>query len=85
MAARLRKMHQDDVRAKIQTSQLINRLESHALGEVELSATQIKAIEVLIRKTLPDLSSVELKGDPDNPIETVQTVKLVGPDDNSTD
>ena len=85
MAARLRKLHQEDVRAKIQTSQLINRLESHALGDLELSATQIKAIEVLIRKTLPDLSAVELSGDPDAPLETVSTIKLVGPDDDSTD
>lgn len=68
MAARLRKMHQEDVRAKIQTSQLINRLENHALGDLDLSPTQIKAIEVLIRKTLPDLSAVSLSGDPDNPV-----------------
>jgi hypothetical protein len=70
MAARMRKTHQDDVRAKIKTSQLINRLEDHALGHLDLTTTQIKAIEVLIRKTLPDLSSVELGGDPANPIET---------------
>jgi hypothetical protein len=85
MAARLRKTHQDDVRAKIQTSQLINRLENHALGEIDLSATQIKAIEVLIRKTLPDLSSVEMTGEDGGPIETVQRIQLVGPDDDSTD
>jgi hypothetical protein len=85
MAARLRKMHQDDVRAKIQTSQLINRLENHALGELELTATQIKAIEVLIRKTLPDLSAVEMTGEDGGPIETVQTIQLVGPDDNEAD
>ena len=54
------KLHQDDVRAKIQTSQLINRLTDHALGVVELSATQVRAIEVLIRKTLPDLQAVSL-------------------------
>lgn len=46
------------MRTKIQTSQLINRLQDHALGELELSQSQIKAIEVLIRKTLPDLSQV---------------------------
>lgn len=68
MAARLRKLHQEDVRAKIKTSQLINRLENHALGDLELSTTQIKAIEVLIRKTLPDLSAVSLTGDPDAPL-----------------
>ena len=54
------KLHQDDVRSKIQTSQLINRLTDHALGVVELSATQVRAIEVLIRKTLPDLQAVSL-------------------------
>lgn len=58
MAARLRTTHQDDVRAKIKTSQLINRLEDHALGDLDLTATQIKAIEVLIRKTLPDLQAI---------------------------
>jgi hypothetical protein len=73
------------VRAKIQTSQLVNRLESHALGETDLSATQIKAIEVLIRKTLPDLTAVEMTGEDGGPIETVQTIQLVGPDDDSTD
>ena len=60
MAARLRKTHQDDVRSKIKTSQLVNRLTEHALGLVDLSATQVRAIEVLIRKTLPDLQSVDL-------------------------
>jgi hypothetical protein len=66
VAARLRKTHQDDVRNKIQTSQLINRLQNHALGKIDLDATQIKAIEVLIRKTLPDLSAVAATvGNPD--------------------
>lgn len=61
MAARkLRPFHSDEVRAKIQTSQLLNRLTDHALGKVELSATQVRAIEVLIKKTLPDLSAMDL-------------------------
>lgn len=57
------------VRDKIQATQLINRLENHALGEVELSQTQIKAIEILLKKSLPDLSSVELSGKDGGPIE----------------
>lgn len=71
MAARLRKMHQDEVRAKIQTSQLLNRLQDHALGKLELSPTQIKSIEVLIRKTLPDLMAVTAQhtGPEGGPIE----------------
>lgn len=66
MATRLRKLHQDDVRSKIQTSQLINRLQDHALGKIELEPSQIKSIEVLIRKTLPDLSAVALASDPND-------------------
>jgi hypothetical protein len=58
MAERMRKTHQDDVRAKIKTSQLVNRLTDHALGTVELSPTQVRAIEILIKKTLPDLQAI---------------------------
>lgn len=58
--------HQDDVRAKIQASQLVNRLTNHALGKIELSATQIKAIEILLRKSVPDLSSIEHTGEVTN-------------------
>lgn len=85
MAARLRARHQDEVRTKIQTSQLINRLQDHALGQVELSPTQIKAVEVLLRKTLPDLSATEFSGDPDAPIEmNVRTVRFVKPGEPTT-
>lgn len=60
--------HQDDVRRKIQASQLINRLTDHAFDRVELSASQIKAIEILLKKSIPDLASVELTGDPEQPV-----------------
>lgn len=82
MAARLRKTHQDDVRAKIQTSQLINRLTDHALGnnEIKLDPSQVRAIEVLLKKTLPDLSAIELSGDADSPVEIVTNIKLVDGD-----
>jgi hypothetical protein len=55
------KLHQDDVRRKIQASQLINVLQDHALsGGEELAATRLKAIEILLRKSLPDLSAIQL-------------------------
>lgn len=64
MAARLNARHQETVRAKIQASQLINVLQNHALGLTEeLSQSRLKAIEILLKKSLPDLSSVELMGD----------------------
>jgi hypothetical protein len=72
MAGRpINKLHQDDVRKKIQASQLINRLTDHALGEVELSNTQVRAIEILLKKTIPDISSIQIQGDADNPLKTV--------------
>lgn len=64
MAARVNKIrHDDETRAKIQASQLINRLTDHALGDLELSQTQVRSIEILLKKTLPDLSAVEHSGD----------------------
>lgn len=75
MAERMRKTHQDDVRAKIQTSQLINRLTDHALGNVELTATQVRAIEILIKKTLPDLQAIAHSAGDD---ETAQVLAGLG-------
>lgn len=71
MAERLRKRHQDEIRTKIQTSQLINVLQNHALGadEIEITPTRMKAIELLLKKSLPDLTSTEITGDPDSPLE----------------
>jgi hypothetical protein len=66
MAARLRSRHQDEIREKIRASQLVNRLTDCALGDVELTAQQLKAIEILLRKSLPDLSAVSIEGSGDN-------------------
>lgn len=64
MAARLRKTHQEDVRLKIQASQLINVLQNHALGMTpDLQPSRLKAIEILLKKTLPDLSQVSGSGE----------------------
>ena len=65
MAARLRKTHQDDVRTKIKVSNLINRLQKYAEGELsddDISPNRLNAIKTLLAKTLPDLSSVEMTG-----------------------
>ncbi len=64
-------------RAKIQTTQLIKRLQDSALGKIELESNRIKAIEILLRKTLPDLSQTTLVGDPNSPLQTVNRIELV--------
>jgi hypothetical protein len=70
----MRKTHQDDVRAKIQTSQLINRLTDHALGSIELSQTQVRAIEILIKKTLPDLQAIAHSADDETAVAIAAAV-----------
>ncbi len=71
MAARIRKQHQDEVRERIKVSQLVNVLTDQALGKAkkELTPSRLKAIEILLRKSLPDLSSVTLTGDANNPVQ----------------
>lgn len=64
----LRKPRQDEVRAKIQAGNLINRLEKHINGEIELQNSQLKAIEILLDRSIPKLSAIELTGDPDRPV-----------------
>lgn len=51
-----------NVRERIRTSMLVNRLTNHALGKVKMQPSQVKAIEILLRKTLPDLQATELSG-----------------------
>ena len=72
MARPIGKLHQDDVRKKIQASQLINVLQDHALTEgSEISLSRMKAIEILLRKSVPDLSAITLSGDAENPHKVV--------------
>lgn len=57
-------LHQTEAcRAKIKTTQLVNRLTAHAMGELELSNTQVRSIEILLNKTLANLSAQEITGD----------------------
>lgn len=78
MAARIRKHHQDEVRLKIQASQLINLLQNHALKPgSEISPSRMKAIEILLRKSVPDLTAITLSGDENNPLRHNHTVEFV--------
>jgi hypothetical protein len=67
------KLHQDDIRAKIQVAQLIKVLENQALSKdsKEISPVRLKAAEILLRKSLPDVSAVTISGDPNAPMTHV--------------
>ncbi|HEX3884763.1 MAG TPA: hypothetical protein VHW66_19070 [Stellaceae bacterium] len=74
MAARTRKQRHDEfTRERIQTTQLVNRLTGHALGRVKMTASQVVAGLGLLKKSLPDLKSVEISGPNGGPIETSVT------------
>ncbi len=63
MAARKQLFHPDDVKAKIQTSQLINRLSKHALSDAPImDASQVTAAVKLLNKVIPDLKAIEHSG-----------------------
>lgn len=46
-------------RAKIQTSQIVNRLKDFVDGKIEMAPHAVTAALGLLRKVLPDLASVE--------------------------
>lgn len=63
MAARLRPRHQDEIREKIRASQLVNRLEDHVLGDLDLKPTQVTAALGLLKKCVPDMSENKTEHD----------------------
>jgi hypothetical protein len=67
MAARkLRPYHVESTRAKIQVGVLVDLLHKHADGrdcENPMTATRLKAAEILLKKAVPDISSVEWTGE----------------------
>ena len=66
--------HNEDTRAKIQASMLINRLSEHINSDKPLmDASQVNAAKALLNKVLPDLSSVQLTGEGGGPV-TFKTV-----------
>jgi len=77
MAARNRKGLSENTRARIQTTMIVKRLEDHILGKVEMTSSQVSAASILIKKTLPDLQSVQVeKQTPNNSIENMTVEEL---------
>jgi len=78
MAARLNRHHSEDIRRKIQASVIVDRLQKHVKGELELSATQIQAANSLLDRSVPKLQLIQHIGDEDGPIRLEATVRFVG-------
>ena len=87
MAVRLNKEQTERVRSMIQTDHLIKRLQDYAVGKLsdkDVTPTRMKAIEILLRKSLPDLSAIQLSGDELSPL-TIQTIERAIVDPKTTD
>ena len=52
MAARIRAHHQEEVKAKIQASQLVNFLQNHALEGTEANNSRVDAAKFLLNKII---------------------------------
>jgi len=64
MAARKVKIrHDEETRAKIKVGNIIARLEKLIAGQIEMAPHAVTAALGLLRKTLPDLTSVEHSGE----------------------
>ena len=78
MPARINKRHTDEVRAKIQASCLIHRMQQCAMGEIDLTPTQINAINSLLDRSVPKLQTIQHVGDDEGgPIQQHLTVEFV--------
>ncbi len=62
MAKRKQLWHPDEVRQRIQASQLINRLTKNALSEEGelMTPSQVQSAKILLGKAIPDLSAQQI-------------------------
>lgn len=76
MAARLSRSHSDQVRQKIQASVIIDRLQKHFMGKLELSRSQLKAAELLLERSVAKLAQIQHTGENGGAI----SVQFIGAD-----
>jgi len=82
MATRKQLWHPDEVKKRIQASQLINRLQDHALCEDggKMTDSQVRAAFGLLDKVVPNLKAVEHSGPEGGPL---QLLVRIGGDGNA--
>ncbi len=77
MATRKQLWHPEEVRKKIQASQLINRLTAHVNSPTPLmDSSQVTAAVKLLGKVVPDLSATTLSAPDGGPIQTKVTLSF---------
>lgn len=68
-------------RVKIQNSNILNALIEHIEGNREMSSTQVTAAIALMRKVMPDLSSVDMSGEVDHEHSGGITIRILDHDE----
>jgi hypothetical protein len=74
VAARKARWTADVVRDRIRTGMLLNRLQNHVLGRLDMSKTQIQAAGILLRKVLPDMVATQ---DGARPLDRMNDEQLI--------
>lgn len=77
MAARLNRRHSQEVRDKIQASVIIDRLQKHVNGKLEMTSSQVNAANSLLDRSVPKLSQIQHVGDADNPVVFTEIVRKI--------
>lgn len=75
MAARIRKGTKDvpmpdSWRQKIRLTEIMTRVQDCIFGDIEMTADQLRAAQMILGKVVPDLARQELTGKDGNAIET---------------
>ena len=83
MAARKKQIHTEEVKKKIQISQLINRLQNNAMADEEiLTSGQIASINILLDRVMPKLKAVDHTGEIDHNVTVTKIQReIVRPKD----
>jgi len=53
----------EEARSSIDARALVDVLERHALGEIKMSTSQVSAALALLKKVMPDISTLSSKGE----------------------
>jgi len=69
MAARTKMLRlTPEWKEKIRVGVILDRLSKHVDGQVEMTSTQVKAADILLKKVVPDVARTEIVGDEENPV-----------------
>lgn len=71
-----------DMRARIQTGMLINRLQGFVNGDHEMPPHAVTAALGLLRKTMPDMAHTEVVGEEGGPVRFI--IERIGDASSST-